>query len=90
MRSQRAGAWPGDALFCSCRTGPYLEFPAGAPSRHFLSDARKELRLGLRRVMRDAVASRERAHLSAVDRPDGCGMRRVRMSIEPFDEREAR
>ena len=49
---------------CSTRaSGDYLEFPAGAPNRHLLSNARKELRLGLRRALHEATTSQQRVEL---------------------------
>ncbi|MEO8747300.1 MAG: chemotaxis protein CheB, partial [Rhodanobacter sp.] len=76
----------GDALFYSGRTGSYLEFSPGAPSRHLLSNARKELRLGLRRALHDAVQTHDRVDLPAVDVLQEHGVRRVQMSIEPFED----
>ena len=76
----------GDALFYSGRTGTYLEFSPGAPSRHLLGNARMELRLGLRRALRDAVATQERVVLPPVNLPQESGLRRVQISIEPFDD----
>lgn len=79
----------GDALFYSGRTGPYLEFSPGPPSRHLLSNARKELRLGLRRALHDAGAMQARVALPCVDLPQEGGTHRVQMSIEPFDDGDA-
>jgi len=45
----------GDIVHYSSRTGKYLEPPAGQPSRQLLSMARKELRLDLRTLLRDAI-----------------------------------
>lgn len=76
----------GDALFYSGRTGGYLEFSPGAPSRHLLSNSRKELRLGLRRALHDAITTQQRVVLPSVDLVQEGGPRRVQMSIEPFDD----
>ncbi|MEO8777546.1 MAG: chemotaxis protein CheB [Rhodanobacter sp.] len=76
----------GDALFYSGRTGGYLEFPSGAPSRHLLNNARKELRLGLRRALHDAVTSQERVVLPYVELAQDGGPRRLQLSVEPFDD----
>jgi two-component system CheB/CheR fusion protein len=47
----------GDVVYYSHRTGKYLEAPAGAPTRQFLTMARKGLRLDLRTIFREAVES---------------------------------
>ena len=76
----------GDALFYSGRTAPFLEFSPGAPSRHLLSNARKELRLGLRRALHDAVASQSRVVMLPVELTVDGSTRRVQMSVEPFGD----
>ncbi|MEO7071800.1 MAG: chemotaxis protein CheB, partial [Rhodanobacter sp.] len=76
----------GDALFYSTRTGPYLEFSAGAPSRALLSNARKELRLGLRRALHEAFSGRGRVVMPEVDMANGDGARRVQIRVEPFED----
>lgn len=45
----------GDVIFYSTRTGKYLEPPAGAPTRQLLTMARKDLRLDLRTLFREAL-----------------------------------
>lgn len=57
-----------------------------ALGRHRLSNSRKELRLRLRRALRDAESLQERVVLTAVNLPLESGQRRVQISIEPFDD----
>lgn len=63
----------GDIVYYSARTGRYLEMPRGAPNRHLLELARKDLRLELRAAFRDALENggtfTRRAIMS--DRDDG-------------------
>lgn len=47
----------GDVVYYSSRTGKYLEPPAGAPTRHLMTMARKDIRLDLRTCFRDCVES---------------------------------
>ena len=47
----------GEAVYYSAGVGPYLEHPAGAPSRQIMTMARKGLRLDLRDAFRSAVQS---------------------------------
>lgn len=76
----------GVALFYSTRTGNYLEFSPGAPSSHLLSNARKELRLGLRRALQEVASTQERVTMPETIVANEDGARRVQVSIEPFDE----
>ncbi len=76
----------GVALFYSTRTGNYLEFSPGAPSSHLLSNARKELRLGLRRALQEVAAKQEKVTLPETIVTNDEGARRVEVSIEPFDD----
>jgi len=78
----------GDALFYSGRTDNYLEFPSGAPSRHLLTNARKELRLGLRRALHEVVNSQSKVQLPEVTLQRDDGLRRVQVTVEPFDDGE--
>ncbi|WP_158884057.1 chemotaxis protein CheB [Rhodanobacter sp. L36] len=77
-----------DALFYSARTGNYLEFPSGAPSRHLLSNARKELRLGLRHALQEVVNTQLKVELPEVVMPRDDVPHRVQVTIEPFDDGE--
>lgn len=79
----------GETLFHSSRTGAYLEFAVGAPSRQLLQNARKELRLALRRGLHDAVASHTRVVMPDVTLPRGDALRRIQISVEPFEHGEA-
>ncbi|MDQ6647392.1 MAG: PAS domain-containing protein [Pseudomonadota bacterium] len=74
----------GEAMFYSGRTSDYLEFPAGMPNRHLLSNARKELRLGLRHALHEAVTLQQRVELPDTTIDCGGALRRVQVSIEPF------
>jgi len=76
----------GDALFYSGRTGNFLEFAPGAPSKNLLSNARKELRLALRRGLHDVVDTQIAVKLP--ETPIHCedGLRRIQVTIEPFDD----
>ncbi len=47
----------GEVVYYSARTGRYLEPAAGAPTRQLLALVRRELRLDLRAVLQEAVAS---------------------------------
>jgi two-component system CheB/CheR fusion protein len=76
----------GEALFYSPRTGNYLEFSPGAPSRQLLTNARKELRPGLRRALHEAVSAHARIVLPPVSLAREDGQRRVQISVEPFDD----
>ena len=75
----------GDVVYYSSGTGKYLEAAPGAPSRQLLSLARKELRLDLRTLLREAVesrgpASRERVLVeNAGDR-----LQPVTLTVEPL------
>ncbi|HEV7779127.1 MAG TPA: chemotaxis protein CheB [Luteibacter sp.] len=75
----------GEALFYSGRTGNYLEFPPGAPSRHLMVNARKELRLGLRRALADVAATGSAVDLPEVSLPGDECMRRVQVRVEAFE-----
>ncbi|HZX69805.1 MAG TPA: chemotaxis protein CheB [Rhodanobacter sp.] len=79
----------GEALFHSSRTGAYLEFAVGAPNRQLLHNARKELRLPLRRGLHDAAALHARVVLPEVILTRGDALRRIQISIEPFEHGEA-
>lgn len=79
----------GEALFHSSRTGPYLEFSVGAPSRQLLQNARKELRLALRRGLHDAAHSQKQVVMPDVMLTHGDSLRRVQISVEPFEHGEA-
>ena len=45
----------GEVVYFSARTGRYLEAPIGVPTRQILTMARKDLRLDLRTLFREAV-----------------------------------
>ncbi len=74
----------GEALFYSARTGPYLEFAAGAPNRQLLLTARQELRNGLRRALQQAVDTQQVVDLPETLLPRDDGLRRVQVCVEPF------
>ncbi|AVJ33243.1 chemotaxis protein CheR [Stenotrophomonas sp. MYb57] len=78
----------GDIVYFSGRTGKYLEVPAGAPTRQLLTLARRELRLDLRTIFRDAVENVRSAHRGglAIEVDDG-RMQLVELVIEPLSER---
>jgi len=76
----------GDALFYSGGTGNFLEFAPGAPSKNLLSNARKELRLLLRRGLHDAIETQARIDTPEVSVQSEDAVRRIRISIEPFDQ----
>jgi two-component system CheB/CheR fusion protein len=78
----------GEALFYSGRTGPFLEFSPGAPSRQLLNNARKELRLGLRRALHQASRTRQRVILPEINIKQEDGLRRVQVRIDPFEDGE--
>ncbi|HEY4143491.1 CheR family methyltransferase [Pinirhizobacter sp.] len=75
----------GEAVFYSAGTGRYLEFSPGAPSRHLLSNARKELRLSLRRSLHEAISNHARVTLPEIIVPRDDGLRKVHLVVEPFD-----
>ncbi|MBB6249033.1 chemotaxis protein CheB [Rhodanobacter sp. A1T4] len=79
----------GDALFYSGRTGNFLEFAPGAPSKNLLNNARKELRLLLRRGLHEAVETQLLVHLPEAAVHSDEGQRRIQISIEPFDQDNA-
>ncbi len=78
----------GDVVYYSARTGKYLEAPAGAPTRHLLTLARKDLRLDLRTLLREAVERGKTVTRSgvAVDGEDG-RVQIVDLTIEPVADR---
>jgi two-component system CheB/CheR fusion protein len=80
----------GDVVYYSARTGKYLEAPAGAPTRHLLTMARKDLRLDLRTLFREAVESGRTATRNGVslDSEEG-GVQIVDLTIEPLGDRAA-
>jgi len=79
----------GEALFHSSRTGAYLEFAVGAPSRQLLQNARRELRLILRRGLHDAAESHTRVVMPEVTLTRDNVLRRIQVSVEPFEHGEA-
>ena len=78
----------GEALFYSSRTGSYLEFSPGAPSNNLLSNARKDLRLHLRGALSEVVNTQQRVTLPEVNATRHDGVRRLQISIEPFEDGE--
>jgi two-component system CheB/CheR fusion protein len=80
----------GDVVFFSTRTGKYLELPAGAPTRQLLTMARKDMRLDLRSLFREAVESGKSVSRDgvAVETEDG-RIQIINLSIEPLNERGA-
>jgi two-component system CheB/CheR fusion protein len=80
----------GDVVFFSSRTGKYLEPPAGAPTRQLLTMARRDLRLDLRSLFREAVESGKPVARESVtvETEDG-RIQMINLSIEPLNERGA-
>lgn len=79
----------GDIVHYSARTGRYLEPPAGQPSRQLLSMARKDLRLDLRALLRDATEQNARVRRNGVivEADDGHSYT-VDLTVEPLAARE--
>jgi two-component system CheB/CheR fusion protein len=78
----------GDVVYYSHRTGKYLEAPAGAPTRHFLTTARKDLRLDLRTLFREAVESGRPAVREGIAVENDAGsVQFVNLTIEPLNDR---
>ena len=81
----------GDVVYFSGRTGKYLETPAGSPTRHLLAMARRELRLDLRTVFREAVESGRSTLRDAIAVPMEEGrVQLVTIVVEPVAERTGR
>ncbi|HVJ38560.1 MAG TPA: CheR family methyltransferase [Stenotrophomonas sp.] len=81
----------GDVVYFSGRTGKYLETPAGTPTRHLLAMARRELRLDLRTVFREAVESGRSTQREGVVVPMEDGrVQLVTVVVEPVVERIGR
>jgi len=81
----------GDVVHFSGRTGKYLETPAGTPTRHLLALARRELRLDLRTVFREAVESGRSTQREGIAVPmDEGRVQLVTVVVEPVAERTAR
>ncbi len=78
----------GDIVFFSTRTGKYLEMPSGTPTRHLLTLARRDLRLELRTMLREALESGRGAHREGVvvEMEDG-RVQLVSLTMNPFPDR---
>ena len=80
----------GDVVYYSTRTGKYLEAPPGAPTRQILTLARKELRLDLRTLLRDAVESGRSATREGVSIEGEEGsVQLVTLTVEPLEDRNS-
>ncbi|MDB5378519.1 MAG: chemotaxis protein CheR [Rubritepida sp.] len=78
----------GDVVYYSHRTGKYLETPAGAPTRQFLTMARKGLRLDLRTLFREAVESgRPAVREDIAVENDAGGVQFVNLTVDPLSNR---
>ncbi|TCF96652.1 chemotaxis protein CheR [Paraburkholderia strydomiana] len=75
----------GDAVYFSARTGKYLEPASGVPTRQILTMARKDLRLDLRTLFREAVESGRTVTGDpiAVEEEDG-RVQMVSLTVEPL------
>jgi two-component system CheB/CheR fusion protein len=80
----------GDVIYYSNKTGKYLEAPAGSPTRQLLTMARRDLRIDLRALFREAVETGRRATQNgvSVDNDSG-GVQLVNLTIERLNERGA-
>jgi two-component system CheB/CheR fusion protein len=79
----------GDVIHFSTRTGKYLEAAAGAPTRQLLTMARKELRLELRSVLREAIETRRAASRRDVKiENNGDHEEFVSITAEPLPDRD--
>lgn len=77
----------GDVVYYSSRTGKYLEAPAGAPTPHLLTMARKGLRLDLRTLFHEAVETGRMVVREGVSvESDNDGVQMVTLTIEPLRE----
>ena len=79
----------GDLVYCSQRTGKYLEVPHGPPSRQLLAMARRGLRLDLRAALQDAAGRRRtvvRGNVVLDDDSDDIQL--VRLTVDPLPDRE--
>jgi two-component system CheB/CheR fusion protein len=75
----------GDVVHYSARTGKYLEAPVGMPTRQILTIARRELRLDLRTLFREAVETGHSVIRSGISvETDEGNVQMVRLKIEPL------
>ena len=76
----------GDIVYFSSRTGKYLENPPGAPSQQLLTAARRDLRLDLRGMLREAIETRRSVSRGdlVIDGEDET----VSLTVEPYDQGE--
>ncbi len=80
----------GDVMYYSGRTGKYLEAPAGAPTRQLQTMARKDLRLDLRTLFREAVETGRPAIRDSVPvSTDDGRVQLVSIAIEPISGPDA-
>lgn len=78
----------GEIVFYSARTGKYLEMPIGAPTRHLLTLARRDIRLDLQTMLREVLETRQtvRRESLIVDMGDG-NVQMVSLVAEPFERK---
>ena len=75
----------GDVVYFSARTGKYLEMPAGSPTRQLLTLARRDLRLDLRNMLREALETGRAVHRESVAvELDGGRVQMLSLSMDPF------
>jgi two-component system CheB/CheR fusion protein len=74
----------GDIIFYSARTGKYLEPPGGVPTRHLLTQTRRDLRPDLRAALQEALETLRRVERRGIvaDLDDRTSV--VDLSVEPF------
>ena len=78
----------GGIIEFSSRTGPYLETPAGPPSRNIFAMARRELKAELRVRLRKAKETQQRSQGDWITvRANGVN-KSVRITIEPLHEND--
>lgn len=77
----------GDVVYFSSRTGKYLEAPPGAPTRQLLTMARRDLRLDLRTLFREAVENGRSAAREgiAVEMEEG-RIQMITLTVEPLSD----
>ena len=76
----------GDVVYYSARTGSYLEAPRGAPNSRLLDLARREFRLDLRALLREAMESgRPSALVNVMLEGDEAEGQMVALRAEPLD-----
>jgi two-component system CheB/CheR fusion protein len=74
----------GEAVYFGCRTGRYLEPPAGAPNVNLVNMARAGLRLPLRTALHQAVTTQQRVVQERVQVHINGGVQPVTLVVEPL------